>query len=126
MDYTVFFGQQEVGKVQLLKEGLYTRVICRCQLQGTGIYRLAAQWGDHRENMGILAPMGDGFGLDRRIPCKRLGEGTPEFLLAPAHPQTQGKFVPIYPEEPFTYLENLKDAYMAKRDGQVGVVIPTL
>ncbi len=126
MDQAVFFGQQEVGKVQLLKEGLYVRVVCRCQLHGEVMCRLVADWGDHRENLGILAPTGDGFGLDRRIPEKRLGEGTPEFLLVPAHQKAQGKFVPIYPEEPFSYLENLKDAYMAKKNGQVGIVIPTL
>ena len=30
---------------------------------------------------------------------------------------------PIYPEEPFSYIARLKDAFLARQNGQIGVVI---
>ena len=33
------------------------------------------------------------------------------------------KYVPVYPEEPFSYMSRLKDAYLERRNGQLGIVI---
>lgn len=73
--------------------------------------------------LGILAPEGEGFGLDTRLPVKRIGEGAMEFTIVPKCDLPEGQFVPVYPEEPFAYLNRLKDCYLACREGQVGVVI---
>ena len=43
--------------------------------------------------------------------------------MIPDRPVPEGKFVPIFPEEPFAYLERLEDAYLEKRNGYLGVVI---
>lgn len=123
LDYGVYFGNQLAGKVQVLQQGLYYRFICRCQLTGDVMCRLSVSCGDKRENLGVVVPMDGGFGLDTKLPVKRLGEGKMEFSLLPKHDVPTGKFVPIYPEEPFTYIERLKDAYLARKEGQVGVVI---
>ena len=44
--------------------------------------RLFVRCGSREENLGIVVPMDGGFGLDTRIPVKRLGEGEMEFRLA--------------------------------------------
>ena len=124
-NYTVCFGQQPVGKIQVLRQGLYYRFICHCKLTGDVVCRLTVRCGDAQEKLGVLIPMGDGFGLDKKIPAKRLGEGKMEFYLGPNHDQVMGKFVPIYPEEPFSYIERLKDAFLANHNGQVGIIIKT-
>ena len=121
--YEVCFGNEPVGKVQVLRQGLYYRFVCRCKLTGDVVCRLAVCCGDRRENLGVVVPVGEGFGLDKRIPVKHLGEGTPEFYLGPSHDHIDGKFVPIYPEEPFAYLNRLKDAFFIKQSGQAGVMI---
>lgn len=122
-NYEVCFGQKVVGKVQVLKQGLYYRFICRCKLTGDIVCRLTVICGDKQENLGVVVPTGDGFGLDKKIPVKHLGEGEMKFYLLPRHDQVQGKFVPIYPEEPFSYIARLKDAFLSSQNGQVGVVI---
>lgn len=38
-------------------------------------------------------------------------------------PALAGRFIPIKPEEPFAYIERLKDAYLVRQDGQVGIII---
>ena len=121
--YPVFFGQAQVGKVQVRKQGLYYRIFCRCRMTGAVVCRLTVQCGQNRENLGVVVPVEEGFGLEKSVPCKRLGEGEPEFRLLPKHEKAAGTFVPIYPEEPFAYIRNLKDAYFERRYGQAGVVI---
>lgn len=121
--YVVTFGGHSVGKVQVLREGLYYRFICRCILTGDVVFKLMVRCGGKEESLGILAPAGDGFGLETRLASKRLADGEPEFWVAPNRVAMPGKFIPVYPEEPFAYLSRLKDAYLARRNGQLGVVI---
>ena len=122
--YGVYFGKQLAGKVQVLRQGLYYRFICRCQLTGDVVCRLGVTCGDKRENLGVVVPIDGGFGLDTRLPAKRLGEGKPEFSLTPKYEQQKMEnFIPIYPEEPFAYIERLKEAYLTRKDGQVGALI---
>lgn len=126
-NYGVYFGKEMAGKVQVKREGLYYRFTCRCQLSGDVVCRLHVACGDKRESLGVVVPMDDGFGLDTRIPVKHLGEGEMEFRLIPKQEsmrETAGEtFVPVYPEEPFSYIERLKNAFLARKKGQVGVVI---
>ena len=122
-NYGVYFGSQLAGKVQVLRQGLYYRFICRCQVTGDVVCRLSVTCGNKRESLGVVVPMDGGFGLDTKVAVKRLGEGEMTFVLLPKHEVLTGKFVPIYPEEPFSYIARLKDAYLARKDGQIGVVI---
>ena len=122
--FEVFSGKQPSGKVQVLRQGLYYQFHCRCRLSGSGMYRLFVRCGSREENLGIVVPMDGGFGLDTRIPVKRLGEGEMEFKLVPKHHEHPGeRFAPIYPEEPFSYLSGLKDAYLARQGDQLGIMI---
>lgn len=122
-NYGVYFGGKLAGKVQVLRQGLYYRFLCRCQITGDVVCRLRVSCGDRQENLGVVVPMDGGFGLDTKLAVKRLGEGEMTFTLLPKHEVLTGKFVPIYPEEPFAYIQKLKDAYLARKDGQVGAVI---
>lgn len=124
-DYNVIFGNEAVGKVQVIRQGLYYRFFCRCRLSGDVVCRLFVQCGDKRENLGVVVPVDDGFGLETRIPVKRLGEGDMDFRLEPkSEKAADGKFVPIYPEEPFAYIDRLQESFMATQNGQAGAVIP--
>ncbi|MDO5152546.1 MAG: hypothetical protein Q4D50_04215 [Eubacteriales bacterium] len=121
--YGVYFGNQLMGKVQVLRQGLYYRFICRCQLTGDVVCRLLVACGDKQESLGVVVPMDGGFGLDTLLPAKRLGQGKAEFLLLPKHDVPAGKFVPICPEEPFAYIERLKESFLVRKGQQVGIVL---
>ena len=122
MDYCIYEGKQAVGKVQVFRQGLYYRFLCRCCIPAGAVKRIWVSCGEKQESLGVLVPMGDGFGLETRLPVKRLGEGELTFSLEQKLEKPEGKFVPIIPEEPFAYIERLKEAYLVKKDGQVGVV----
>lgn len=121
--YDVFLGDQAVGKMYVDRQGLYLRFRCRCALSGQVIYKAVAVCGDTSENLGVLVPMGDAFGLETRLPAKRFSAGEFRFLVLPRHQELRGKFIPISPQEPFAYITQLKNAYLQKRDGLIGVVI---
>lgn len=123
--FDIRMGDKIVGKAQVEREGLYYRFSCRVILPGQGMYRLLVRVGEIREDLGVCIPMGSQFGVEKKIPCKRLGEGIPEFILMPKDgaPRT-GTFVPVYPEEPFAYIRRLENAFLAHRDGQIGIMIP--
>ena len=122
-DYTVFFGNQQVGKVRVQRQGLYYSFHCRCRLTGDVVCRLYVSCGGRQENLGVVIPEGDGFGLDTRLPVKRFQEGEPSFSLIPKHEEPSGRFVPIVPEEPFAYIERLKTSFLVKKYGQMGILL---
>jgi len=122
--YSVRLGKKTVGKVQVSKQGLYYRFVCRCMHAGDDVHRLVVLCADQRVSIGVLVPEGDGFGLDRKIPAKQFLHAFTEFFIAPMHETVQGKFVPISPEEPFHYIAQLKDSFLIERQGRIGVMIP--
>ena len=122
-NYGVHLGNRPVGKVSVCRQGLYYRFSCRCQLTEGIVCRLRVSCGDRQENLGILVPMDGGFGLETRLPVKRLGEGVPDFTLVPKHESGSVTFVPVYPEEPFAYISRLKKGYLARKDGKLGIVL---
>ncbi len=87
------------------------------------MHRLVVTTDAGRVDLGVCVPMEGQFGVEKKMPCKRFGNN-PSFQLLPKHEGMQGKFVPIYPEEPFAYMTKLKDAFLASRNGKVGIVIP--
>ena len=121
--YDVFLGQQAVGKVYTDRQGLYYRFRCRCQVAGGTICALTARCADEEIHLGIPVPAGDAFTLETRVPVKRFPEGEFRFVLLPRHGEMKGEFIPLSPQEPFTYLTQLKHAYLQKRDGRLGIVI---
>lgn len=114
------FGDRPVGRVRAERQGLYYLFRCRCRLSGEAAFRLLVSCGEKQEDLGILVPMEGGFGLDTRRPVKRLGEGMLSFRLVSNHDAPKTHFAPISPEEPFAYLQRLKDAYLAEKNGQLG------
>ena len=121
--YPVFLGGQQIGEAVVHREGLYLCFLCRCRFSGEMIYRLMAEVGEKKENLGIPVPEGEWFCLHSRIPAKRLGEGELTVRAMPKHGVMPGRFVPLSPQEPFAYLKELKNAYLEIRNGQSGIVL---
>lgn len=109
------------GKVTVSRQGLYYKIRCRCILPSEDIFRLQAACGIRRENLGVLVPVQDRFGLDTRIPVKQLGEGELAFTVISKRQPVQGNFVPILDEEPFAYISRLKKSFLEIKNGQVGI-----
>ena len=121
--YPILLGGQAVGEARVTRQGLYLCFRCVCRLNEGTMYRLTVTGGNRTESLGIPAPDGERFCLNTRIPAKRLCEGELVIRAVPKREPLKGRFVPLSPEEPFAYLKRLKNAYLAERNGQIGVVI---
>lgn len=122
--YEIMLGGESVGQAVVRRQGLYYRFSCRCDLSGEVIYRITVTCGGKSESLGIPVPKDGQFHLDTKLAASRLGEGEPKFAAVPRRPDLGGMFVPISPEEPFRYLHRLENAFLARKDGQLGIVIP--
>jgi hypothetical protein len=121
--YDILLGGESIGTAQVQRQGLYYIFDCRCDLSGEVVYRITVRCGENTQSLGIPVPDGNRFRLRTKIPVKNLGEGELSFRMVPKHANTDEKFVPISPEEPFRYLKRLQNAFLQVRDGKVGVVI---
>ena len=81
--YEIQYEGKTAGSVRVEKQGLYHCFHCQCAMPDEKMYRIHVVAGDDREDLGICIPVDGGFGMDKRIPAKRLGEGTPVFELVP-------------------------------------------
>ena len=122
-NYPMYFGSRTIGRADVKREGLYYRFYCRCRLTGDVIFRVLVRCSDKERDLGILIPADGGFSLNTRLPVKHFPEGKPEFSVIPHGGQMPESFIPIRPEEPFAYIEKLKHAYLATREGQMGALI---
>ncbi len=122
-EYEIMLGDKAVGHARVSREGLYYRIRCRCALSGEMLCRILVRCGKREESLGILVPEGGEFGLETRIPVKKIGEGPLTFSAAPRHRDLEGRFISLSPEEPFRYISRLKDAYLVKHNGQVGIAL---
>ena len=145
--YDITFEAAPVGTARMEKQGLYYVFSCRCRLPEEGLYRIHAVNGKTREDLGICIPVDGVFGMDKKVPQKRIGEGMLTFELVPkdwkpqpvvtepepaeTEPQPdpmeeeieqEELFIPVSDEEPFDYLDKLEDAHMEIHDDTPGIV----
>ena len=121
--YEVFQNGKVVGKVEVVREGLYCRFSCHCKPADRDMIRLWMICGEKETDLGLCVPMDGGFGTEKRIPAKLCGVGEPTFCLRHKDDTRRGKFVPLSPEEPFQYLHRLETAFLERRGTQLGIVI---
>ena len=131
--YDILCDGEPVGTARVEKAGLYRSFFCRCYLPREGLYRIHAICGENREDLGICIPIDDAFGMDKKIPAKRLGDSALQFELVPKDWQPQEQippepapeelFIPVSEEESFEHLDKLENAVMEVRDGEVGILV---
>lgn len=119
-EYAVCLGKERIGSATVKREGLYYRIHCQCQLSGSIPCRIIVK-GEKEVDLGLCVPMGDRFGIDTLIPVKRIGEGDLNFQVLPRHSKQDAQFIALSPEEPFRYISRLKDAYLVRQEGKLGL-----
>ncbi len=119
----ILLGNDVIGTAAVSRAGLYYHICCNCMLSGKVIFKIVAECDNKSESLGICVPKGDSFGLEKKVPVKKLGEGIIKFRAVPNHPNMHERFIPIKPEEPFAYIERLQKSHLQKRENILGVVL---
>ena len=117
--YDISNNGKVVGSAEVIPDGLYCRISCRCARE-KGIARVIAKCGLREENIGVCIPDGDILRVVVRVPKRRL-EGLTGFIL---QTQGSGEWFSCKCDEPICFLQRIIDARFAQKDGQPGVVIP--
>ena len=80
--------------------------------------RLGVAQGEKRVSLGLCVPNPDGFGMDTKIPVKRLGEGEREIYV-----EKKERFFPLVEKEPL-YLCGILRGRLGYCQGILGIILP--
>jgi hypothetical protein len=119
--YKVYKSQEAVGEVVLTQEGLYYRIRCNCKPTNE-ILRLVCRSTQEETVIGVCAPTEWGFGIERRVPVKKMGQPPLEFQLL-GEMDMQGDFYKLTDRLPDVLLDKLERCRFVVRDGVAGLRI---
>lgn len=122
--YTVNFNGQPVGRAELRQQGLYWQINCCCHALKDRMFHLLLQQRDSLYDLGLLIPSARGLELSKRIPVKRTGEGEIAFFLR-ERTADPSRFYPVAQDAPFLWLHRLEECVFARRDGKIGIELPS-
>ncbi len=114
-----------MGQAEVVRQGLYYEINCRCRLPENRIFRVALCIGDGWENLGVLVPEGDAFCLKKRLAAKKYGSIEAEFRVYGTGENPMETFVPLDPNMPVDCLPRLKEARFARRGDVPGLLFGT-
>ena len=121
--YPVTCNSISCGKVSVRKQGLYYCFHCRCAVETKEIYRLILSRMDQQHSLGVLVPSDNCFELTAKIPVKHIPEGEWLFCIVSGSSPSHERFIPICPEEPFSYISRLQESFLVYRNGQPGISV---
>ena len=65
--YVIYDGDAPAGELEVTPWGGYFRFRALCRTGRRGVFRLVAECGGRLLPLGVMAPSGSGFGLERRF-----------------------------------------------------------
>ena len=120
--FPITYAGQEWGRAKIEKQGLYCRILCKCDPPTAFPFRIQLQTGGKIINLGTCIKTGNFYIVDTKVPGKYIQEGDMNFYIHTKQPIIQESIIPVREDGPFPYLCNLHKARMVKRNGQVGVI----
>ena len=123
--YPIHLDQNRIGEARISRRGLYYHFVCSCSYDRQSVCRLMIRWEDKVEKLGVMVPDGERFVLQKQIPVKHFGKGSPVFFVPGERETSQkGIFIPILNDAPFEHLSKLQNAVLENRKGVIGAWIP--
>ena len=124
-NWTVTYDGREVGHCHIRRIGLYYQFSSCCTRVSGQVCRLFLRCDDKEVDLGIFVPQEDRLLLEKRIAIKHLPMGRPAFSLRIAGQcnTEEGRFIPVCEDMPLQYLQKLRYARFAVRNGTVGILI---
>lgn len=123
MNFEITYNDVPVGTAAIEKTGLYWKIQCLCNIKSEAFFMVYATGREKSLCLGMLAPEKGKLALRRSIACKQLPLDIIRFHVAPKRPKEKIHFAPIYPEEPFSYLQRLKNSRLEVRQNIKGIAL---
>lgn len=120
--YDVYMGKDRVGTVKLSICGLYCIISCTCDSVGQNIAVLWAETDHGLEKLGLLIPDDFGLGIEKKMPVKKLGQGSIRFFVTERNHAQHEDTVLLDPKCPFTRLRDLTKGRFVRHDKQISIL----
>ena len=120
--YDILWQNQSVGTACVETVGLYTKFQCRCSFSNEGMYRVFAQYGSVKADLGICVPEESEYVTCAKIPTKNLNNEIPQFYVSDGVDENMF-FVPVRADEKFCNLDRLFEARFCVQEGEKGLLI---
>ena len=121
MRYTIWANGKSAGDAEVIKSGLYYKIMCRIVRPKKGMYRLNVRCCEKTVDLGLCVPMQDHFGVDTSVPIRKIGEGELIFELIGEHHSQ--KFIAISKETPVKHLAEYSKMRFVILEGEKGVIL---
>lgn len=123
MCYDIYMGPNEIGKAEMIREGLYMRIRCFCNIKKKGIYRIHMCGSDKTVDLGVCVPQNSGYAVDTKIAVKNIPGGSIRFELNDSTKHCDGPFIRLDLERPFSQLSKLEKARLKYHNGEMMLMI---
>lgn len=121
--YPVMLNGKNVGTAEIIRQGLYNRILCCCWLPESRVYALWVLIGKTYEKLGVCVPTGDHFSVDIKIPVKRFLDEELSFITIPNSETPTSRWITISQDQPFYYLRELTHARFEIQNSCGGIII---
>lgn len=118
--YQIIFDGNPVGSAEIRKEGMFYRITCRYHLPYKSVFRVLLNSSNHKFDLGVCVPDGNGFSCVTRIACNQLKGDNFSFSL---NDGAKKGGIPVAAGKPFVQLEKLNTARLCITNGQPELMI---
>ena len=120
--FPIYYGNRELGKATLDKQGLYYRILCKCNIPTDALCTIHLQTNEKDINLGTCIRVGNQYIIDTKIPIKHVQNNDLKFCILPKNAESSSEFIPIEENSPFPNLQRLDKGRMRRQDGRAGIV----
>ena len=117
--YDIISNGEQIGYVNVEKEGLYYKFVCKCTFHDQNVHRVVVSDGESVLKLGICVPDGDKFTLLSRVPVKYLKGKNLRFWVE----SNCSSCIPVSSGKPFAQLDKLETARLQITNGQPSIII---
>ena len=114
--YDLLLEKKKVGTASVERCGLYIEIVCQCQFQEEGIYKILLTGTSSSINLGTSVLSEDGFVLKRKIPLKKVGDGEYRFSVITPQGYNTNSGIPVCANTAFNSISKLRNARLAQSE----------
>ncbi len=120
--FPIYYGSREWGNATVEIQGLYYRILCKCNIPTDAICTIHLQTKGNDINLGTCIRAGNQYIINTKIPIKHIQINDLKFCILPKSAESSSAFIPIEENSPFPNLKRLDKARMCQLDGRLGVI----
>lgn len=122
MEYPIWYQNEKVGTACVCRCGLYAQITCSCQYADNSFCKILMRFSDKTIDLGSWIREGNCYSLQRKIPAKSFGSGTPAFIAVDKAASLEVHKFPMVSNSPFDRIHQLRNGRLYVEDNAVYLI----